>query len=319
MASESDGSLDATPYIVGGVIGLLVLLLILALLFSMAQSTAGGTGDEGDAVGKGMIQDVGILNSGTGDEVALGEGNTGTEQDAGGPPENQDQADQTTTSTTDAAEQPGVETQDTEQAPDANATTAQTLPSAAQSFAVLPDLGNQPMAGSKSIASGAAGENPFLEASDAKSVVFVIDISGSMDGNSKLGRVMNSLIEAIESLKTDQRFMVILFDSRMQVNPQMRQLSRATPKVKMVAKTWLNGVTSGGGTEPLDAMMHALQQRPERIVILTDGGFDPSYVDQITDANQRKSIRIDAIGLEEVVPMLQELARNNGGVYYQAK
>jgi hypothetical protein len=67
--------------------------------------------------------------------------------------------------------------------------------------------------------------------------------------------------------------------------------------------------------------MHAaILQEPERIVLLSDGEFDPYAVDQITQMNQnlRKPARIDCVGLMEQVLVLQEIARQNKGVYYQA-
>ena len=54
--------------------------------------------------------------------------------------------------------------------------------------------------------------------------------------------------------------------------------------------------------------------------MLSDGEFDPYAVDQITQMNQnlRKPARIDCVGLMEQVLVLQEIARQNKGVYYQA-
>ncbi len=74
-------------------------------------------------------------------------------------------------------------------------------------------------------------------------------------------------------------------------------------------------MSASGGTEPLAAVMHAIALEPERIVILSDGEFDPSYVTQITEANSmdpKDRIRIDCIGLDEVVESLQQIAKQNG-------
>lgn len=70
----------------------------------------------------------------------------------------------------------------------------------------------------------------------------------------------------------------------------------------------------------MPAMEAAIQLQPERIVLLSDGEFDPSSAITITQLNQanQKPARIDCVGLMEQVLVLQEIANRNQGVYYQA-
>lgn len=68
-----------------------------------------------------------------------------------------------------------------------------------------------------------SGKNPFTSSLDAASIAFVIDRSSSMDGN-KLRRVVAALIETIEYLREDQKFLVIFFDDNLQVHPSMKGL-----------------------------------------------------------------------------------------------
>jgi hypothetical protein len=100
----------------------------------------------------------------------------------------------------------------------------------------------------------------------------------------------------------------------------MQQMVPANDANKQRAKAWLSNPPGGGGTNPVPAMHAAILQEPERIVLLSDGEFDPYAVDQITQMNQnlRKPARIDCVGLMEQVLVLQEIARQNKGVYYQA-
>jgi hypothetical protein len=85
----------------------------------------------------------------------------------------------------------------------------------------------------------------------------------------------------------------------------------------------MHQIQADGGTEPLEAMLAALQTRPVRIVLLSDGEFDPNYASTITQTNHAEAgtvIRIDCVGVAETVASLQEIARDNGpGIYFQAK
>ena len=76
----------------------------------------------------------------------------------------------------------------------------------------------------------------------------------------------------------------------------------------------------GGGTNPMAPMSVAIDYRPERIVLLSDGEFDPTCSATITMMNKQygKSARIDCVGLMENVLVLRDIAALNSGTYYQA-
>ncbi len=164
--------------------------------------------------------------------------------------------------------------------------------------------------------------NPFLDAGKANSIVFVIDKSSSMSG--RLERVIAALREAIEKLDSKQSFQLFFFDSVPYQHPNLKGLVKATKQNKGTMFKWVNSfVTADGGTDPLAAILRAIELKPDRIVVLSDGEFDPSHVDTITRANfvkPKERIRIDCIGLDEVVESLRQIAKQNGpGVYYQAR
>ncbi len=164
--------------------------------------------------------------------------------------------------------------------------------------------------------------NPFIgQGRPAKSTVFVIDKSGSMANSMKLGRVINALRRAIEQLKPGQSFAVLFFDDQYYSHPSVVKPESATEANKKKVLEWLTSVYGGGGTDPSDAMFQAIQWNPERIVLLTDGEFDPTYAALITTRNQanRRPCRIDCVGLFENVQVLREIADGNNGIYYQAK
>lgn len=169
---------------------------------------------------------------------------------------------------------------------------------------------------------------------NVKSVVYVLDKSGSMGGR-PLDVVKAELVHALSSLKPDQQFGVIFFDDL--AWPMLGQYGEvptgalssnfktlpATAANKQKVINWLAAVPSGGGTNPVPATFLALQAKPELIVLMSDGEFHPSAVDAIRQENhQRRGAtgRINCVGLAEQIQTLQQIAAENGpGVYYAAR
>jgi hypothetical protein len=168
----------------------------------------------------------------------------------------------------------------------------------------------------------ANGLNPFVgTGKTAASTVYVIDVSGSMQSPDRLPRVLSTLKRAVDLLKPDQRFTVILFDQGFYTDPIGNGLHPANNRNKQAIYDWLDSAPGGGGTNPLPAMIAAIQQKPERIVLLSDGEFDPNSAYSITQANRSnaKPAKIDCVGLMEEVETLKEVARLNKGIYFQAQ
>ncbi len=169
---------------------------------------------------------------------------------------------------------------------------------------------------------GLGGANPFVGSGPpAKSTVYVIDVSGSMQTPDRLPRVLSTLKRAVELLEPEQKFTVILFDQGFYNAPIGQGLVLANKRNKQAIYDWLANAPGGSGTNPLPAMLTAIQQRPERIVLLSDGEFDPTSAVAITQANRSnlQSAKIDCVGLMEEVETLKEIAKANKGIYYQAQ
>ncbi len=112
----------------------------------------------------------------------------------------------------------------------------------------------------------------------------------------------------------------MLFDDNYHLHPVERGLLLANARNKKTICDWLDRGINGSGTNPIPAMMFAVQLKPERIVLLSDGEFDPSSAIVITRANESspKPAAIDCVGLMEEVETLKAIARSNKGIYYQA-
>lgn len=107
-----------------------------------------------------------------------------------------------------------------------------------------------------------------------REVTFILDTSGSMDGQS-IAQAKAALVRAIGQLTEQDRFNVVEFNSRHRL--LFAQLREANEQVRQQAIAWVNALQAGGGTEmlpalhaafnSLDADNHALRQ----IVFITDG------------------------------------------------
>lgn len=308
-----------TTLVLAGLATLLLLTLLLLILIASLTRTGDATSKQGEGAGV----DDGVMDEEQ-DNLVGGKPEVDKENDARllndssqvektprkAPPQSTTPAETQPTNhseeTVEGVSQPEAESREIE--PDE-------LPKGAR---VIP-LFSEPSAGS---APTLETSNPFLDAGKANSIVFVIDKSSSMSQN--FGRVIKALYQALESLSKDQSFQVIFFDDAPRQNPNFGGLVKATEKNKDAMKKWIEDhLRADGGTEPLAAVRLAIELRPKRIIILSDGEFNPEYVEAITQYNSRKSkglIRIDCIGLNEVVESLQQIARQNGpGIYYQAR
>jgi len=157
-----------------------------------------------------------------------------------------------------------------------------------------------------------------LGAEDAKSVVYVIDCSGSMGRPpQKFLLAQKELMRSIQALRPNQSFFVIFFNDGM-IPMQSAGMLAATDGNKDEVCEWIAWAFSGGGTNPLHAMHRALELQPETIYVLSDGLFKGEYVREIQHRNrgtQRATIYTIGFGDRSGEDQLRRLARENGGSY----
>lgn len=145
--------------------------------------------------------------------------------------------------------------------------------------------------------------------------VFVVDMSGSMNG-ARFRRARNEVRRSIESLQASQRFFVIFFSDTAWPMPAA-ELLEANEKNLNATRRWLKQAQCQGGTNPLPAVLHALDLHPDAIFLLSDGRFDPEAVSQIHQAQSTPFTPIHTIGFasREGEPMLRAIAEASGGTY----
>lgn len=119
--------------------------------------------------------------------------------------------------------------------------------------------------------------SPEIKAADQKrpekTVVFVVDRSGSMSGK-KIEQVQSALKSVLNNLRTGDTFNIIAYDDRVDVfKPELQRYNEETRKA---ALGFVEGLYAGGSTDINAALRAALAQiqdikRPSYIVFLTDG------------------------------------------------
>ncbi len=114
----------------------------------------------------------------------------------------------------------------------------------------------------------------YKQAILGKEVIFIIDTSGSMGGES-IHQAKASLIEAVNLLNTGDSFNIIEFNS--DFSTLFDQTRDLTQKSQAQANKFIKNLEAGGGTEMKPALLKALRapvdikERLRQIVFITDG------------------------------------------------
>jgi len=150
-----------------------------------------------------------------------------------------------------------------------------------------------------------------------RDAVFVIDISGSMDGP-KLNAAKRALRAAMRGLNPGDRFRLIAFDTELEsLSPDLVEY---TQESLTRADQWVLGLQSRGGTEMLPALMEALKGatasgRLRTVLFVTDGQATNDREIFNTVASLRGEARLFPIGIDTAVnsAFLKGLAEVGGG------
>jgi Ca-activated chloride channel family protein len=159
-----------------------------------------------------------------------------------------------------------------------------------------------------------------------KDIVFVIDCSGSMEGE-KIEQARNALHHILGQLGSDDRFTIIGFDERLYVFDYALQTVEAEPLLE--AQRYLDRLSAEGSTDlesALQAGLEILLGSEERaatrmVVFLTDGLPTAGITDEAiisravartnTAANAR--LHVFGVGYDVNTHLLDRLAADNGG------
>lgn len=157
-----------------------------------------------------------------------------------------------------------------------------------------------------------------------KNIVIVVDMSGSMKSHTR--NVTQALGEILQQLQPDNRFLIIgyrggpTFDNF----PRSGRLEAASSANIASAMDFVANLPRrfGGGTPTQNALVRALNLKPEAIILISDGAPDDgspgSIITNITKRNRgRAEIHTVAIGdytsNKRLTLFLQEMANRNRG------
>lgn len=161
----------------------------------------------------------------------------------------------------------------------------------------------------------------------SRDLVLVADVSGSMAG-SKLDQTRAALIQALESLRSGDRFRLITFSS--QVSEFTEGYSAVTRASVRQARAYIEGLGANGGTNIEGALRAAFRHGPEEgrmgiVLFLTDGlpsvGEESPERLAVNAGSRRGSFRVFPIGVGHDVNtyLLDRLAvEGRGRVAYVA-
>ena len=167
---------------------------------------------------------------------------------------------------------------------------------------------------------GAGGAASFFGiASQGQRFAYIVDRSGSMTGP-RLAQAKQELKRSLRSLPDYAKFFVVFYSNEMDVPPGQTTWFRAKKsQVKKVSR-WINTIPAEGGTEPAESFrtVFDLYPPPDVIFFLTDGRISGQQALDISQMNSRsKKVVINTIAFDnnESQLLLEELARNSGGLF----
>ncbi len=154
----------------------------------------------------------------------------------------------------------------------------------------------------------------------ARSIVYVMDRSGSMDGT--LGVLKRELLRAIGRLEPDQTFNVIWFNEG-RATLWSRRMMKATIDNKREAFDQVKSVQPSGRTEPEDAVSRALRFEPDVMFLLSDGDFgeyNEAVIGLFKEKNRRGRTIVNTILFiydtgGDGGKTLRKIAKMNNGTY----
>jgi hypothetical protein len=163
---------------------------------------------------------------------------------------------------------------------------------------------------------GSGGAEFFGIGGKGGTFVYVVDTSGSMNDKGKWERARAELLRSIEHLSKEQKYNIIFYNDGW-IPMVVDKPVLATAKQFDRTRRWVNHVWPGGGTFPLEALLHALALEPDAIYFLSDGRFDPGVIEalRIQNPSSTGQIPIHTISFvnTETIGLMRQIAKQSGG------
>ena len=157
---------------------------------------------------------------------------------------------------------------------------------------------------------------------EGKSVVYVVDMSGSMGGR-RFSRAKQELVKSLYRLESRHRYSIVLFntDAYPLFWPEgVTQLFEPTKVNVRNSARWVSSMEPNSFTDPSLALAWGLAREPDVLFFLTDGEIPPASRDLIRELNRRHTI-VNTIAFESRAGelLLRAIAEDHGGTYRYVK
>jgi hypothetical protein len=165
---------------------------------------------------------------------------------------------------------------------------------------------------------GGKGVGFFGTKSRADTVVFVVDMSGSMEGH-RFDRAVEELIRSLNLLQPSQKFFIFFYNGATYPMFEQRnaKLMPATTGNRAKAAKWIKAFRPEGDTAPEDAIERALKLKPQVMYFLTDGEIPNTTRSTAQRCNTEHKTVIHTIAFEYEggAEQLRGIAVDNKGKY----
>jgi Mg-chelatase subunit ChlD len=178
------------------------------------------------------------------------------------------------------------------------------------------------------LASFTAPAAPRRETRTPVNVAFVLDRSGSMDGENKFNLAREAIEQSLRMLTPEDRFSIVVFDSRVDI---VARSTNATSTATRDALRTLEGVLPRGSTDLFSGWMNGCDQVAEyvssecvsRVLLLTDGLANHGTTDRHVLARHASELRqrgvstsTFGVGEDFDERLLRDMAHEGGGNFY---
>lgn len=124
---------------------------------------------------------------------------------------------------------------------------------------------------------GLKGKPVDLSDSPAANFVFMVDVSGSMDSNDKLGLLKSCLSTLVDNLRPDDKVAIVTYASNVEKILESTPAREASKIKKKISKLTAKGSTAGGEAMKMayeEALENFIEGGNNRVIMGTDGDFN---------------------------------------------
>jgi len=169
---------------------------------------------------------------------------------------------------------------------------------------------------------GGGGTSFFGVKGTGARFAFIVDVSGSMQRENRIGTALSELIRSLNALQDFTQFYVVLYsDGVIRPNFEQEGWMRATRGNKRMISQWIEQQMPGGGTNPNDAfdLIFSFREPPDVIFFLTDGEIPDDTAQKVAELakKSKREVVVNTIGFSSEAGRepLQRIARENRGVF----